>query len=127
MRRGLLLIAVLGTALGSGWVAAQTAPTGSPSTPPAKAEDKAATGPGTTGPGAGRGMQRPRMVGRGPMGEGMGMGGMCPLMVGPGTKVEVKKLPKGVTITLTNDNADTVLRLQKMAEAMRLMHEAHAP
>jgi hypothetical protein len=48
-------------------------------------------------------------------------------MVGPGTKVEVKKLPKGVTITLTNDNADTVLRLQKMAEAMRLMHEAHAP
>ena len=44
------------------------------------------------------------------------MGGeICPMMMGgAGTKVEVKKL-------------DKVVRLPKMAEAMRLMHEATAP
>ena len=56
----------------------------------------------------------------------MGMGGMCPMMVGSDTKVEVKNLPRGVTITLTNDKPDLVARLQKAAEGMRLMHEAHA-
>jgi hypothetical protein len=56
-------------------------------------------------------------------------GGMCPMMDGSmmggaKTKVEVKKIDKGVTITLTSLDAATVIRLQKMAEAMRLMHEA---
>jgi hypothetical protein len=43
---------------------------------------------------------------------------------GANTKVDVKKIDKGVTITLTSSDAATVTRLQKMAEAMRLMHEA---
>ena len=47
-------------------------------------------------------------------------------MMTASTKVEVKKIDKGVTITLTSPDAATVTRLQKMAEAMRLMHEAMA-
>ena len=43
------------------------------------------------------------------------------------TKVEVKNVDKGVTITLTSTDQAKVARLQKMAEAMRLMHEATAP
>ena len=39
----------------------------------------------------------------------------------------VKKIDKGVTITLTSSDAATTTRLQKMAEAMRLMHEANMP
>jgi hypothetical protein len=76
------------------------------------------------------------MMGGGMMGGGMmGMmgGGMCPMMGGGGmmmggakTKVDVKKIDKGVTITLTSPDAATVTRIQKMAEAMRLMHEAMA-
>ncbi len=78
-----------------------------------------------------------RMMGKGAMGGGAMMGGMmnmmgggmCPMMDGgmmggAKTKVEVKKIDKGVTITLTSLDAATVTRLQKMAEAMRLMHEA---
>jgi hypothetical protein len=119
MKRTLLTMAVVGSALVSGWVGAQT-PGGARSPPAAKAQAKDAAHAAP--------MARPRgKMGRGMHGEGMGMGGMCPLMAGPGTKVEVKNLPKGVTITLTNDDADTVARVQKMAEAMRLMHEAHAP
>jgi len=38
----------------------------------------------------------------------------------------VKKIDKGVSITLTSPNAATVRRIQKMAEAMRLMYEAMA-
>ena len=54
-------------------------------------------------------------------------GGMCgPMMGGAKTKVDVKKIEKGVTITLTSPDAATVARLQKTAEAMRLMHEATA-
>ena len=74
--------------------------------------------------------------GTGMMGGGMGMmGGMCPMMGGPmmggmmggaSTKVDVKKIDKGVTITMTSSDAATAARLQKMAEAMRLMHEAMA-
>lgn len=81
------------------------------------------------------------MMGKGSMSGGMGgpmMGGMmnmmggagmCPMMNGEmaggaNTKVDVKKIDKGVTITLTSADAATVTRLQKMAEAMRLMHEA---
>ena len=43
------------------------------------------------------------------------------------TKVDVKNVDKGVTITLTSTDPAQVARLQKMAEAMRLMHEANAP
>jgi hypothetical protein len=59
------------------------------------------------------------------MGGGMGMmGGGMGVMGGAKTKVDVKKIDKGVTITFTSTDAPTVARLQKMAEAMRLMHEA---
>jgi hypothetical protein len=63
-------------------------------------------------------------------GMGMhGMGGMCPMMMGGGadTKVDVKNVDKGVSITLTSTDPATATRLQKMAEAMRLMHEAMQP
>jgi len=63
------------------------------------------------------------MMGGGGM---MGMGGVG-MMGGPKTKVDVKKTDKGVTITLTAPDAAGAARLQKMAEAMRLMHEAMAP
>ena len=43
---------------------------------------------------------------------------------GAGTKVDVKKIDKGATITFTSSDPATVTRIQKMAEAMRLMHEA---
>jgi hypothetical protein len=49
------------------------------------------------------------------------------LMGGAKTKVDVKKIDKGVTITLTSPDAAIAARLQKMAEAMRLMHEAMTP
>jgi hypothetical protein len=70
-------------------------------------------------------------MGAGMMGGGMGagmMGGMCPMIMGgPGTKISVKNVDKGVTITLTSPDAATATRLQKMAEGMRLMHEAMTP
>ena len=77
----------------------------------------------------------PGAMGGGMMGNGMMGGGMCPMMSGGGmmgggmmggakTKVDVKKIDKGVTITFTSSDAATAARLQKMAEAMRLMHEA---
>lgn len=71
------------------------------------------------------------MMGGG-MGCGMMHGGMgaaaCPMCAaGANTKIDVKKLENGVTITLTSTDAATTTRLQKMAEAMRLMHEAAAP
>ena len=56
----------------------------------------------------------------------MGGMGFCPMMGGPDAKVEVKKLPKGVSITITSDDPRAVLRIQKMGEAMRLMHEAES-
>jgi len=59
------------------------------------------------------------------MGGGMGGGGMGPLM-GATTKIAVKNVDKGVTMTFTSDDAATVARLRKMAEGMRLMHEATA-
>jgi hypothetical protein len=52
---------------------------------------------------------------------GMGMG----MMGGPTTKVDVKKTDKGVTITLTAPDAASAARLQKIAETMRMMHEAN--
>jgi hypothetical protein len=67
------------------------------------------------------------MMGGGMMGGGM-MGGMGPMMMGgAGTKVLVKNVDKGVTITLTSPDAPMATRLQKMAEGMRLMHEAMNP
>jgi len=74
------------------------------------------------------------MMGGGNMGGGMMGGGMMghmmsgmgAMMGAPGTKVDVKKTDKGVTITLTAPDAAGATRLQKMAEAMRLMHEATA-
>jgi hypothetical protein len=73
----------------------------------------------------GEGMQG-GMMGGGMMGGGM-MGGMGQMMGGATTKVDVKKVDKGVTITMTSPDPATAARLQKMAEAMRLMHEATAP
>ena len=64
------------------------------------------------------------------MGMGMGMmgGGMGPMgMATADTKVDVKNIDKGVTITITSPDPARVARLQKMAEAMRLMHEANVP
>jgi hypothetical protein len=65
------------------------------------------------------------------MGGGMGMGmmggGMCPMMGAADTQIAVKNTEKGVTITYTSSDPAKVARLQKMAEAMRLMHEANTP
>jgi len=72
--------------------------------------------------------------GNGMMGGGMGggmcagmMGGMGHLMMGTGTKIAVKNVDKGVTLTLTSPDPAMATRLQKMAEGMRLMHEAMTP
>ena len=104
---------------GGGWVLADT-PAPPPKTPPAAAHEH---GAGPTGAGAEHGMMG---GGMGMMGGGMGMmgAGMCSVIGGAGTKVVVKNVDKGVTITLTSNDPATVTRLQKMAEAMRLMHEA---
>lgn len=42
-------------------------------------------------------------------------------------KIEVKNLDNGVTITFTSSDRATAARLQKMGQAMRLMHEAMSP
>ena len=49
------------------------------------------------------------------------------MMGSAATKIEVKKTDKGVVMTFTATDPATITRLQKMAEAMRLMHEATAP
>jgi len=72
-------------------------------------------GGGMMGGGMGGGMMGGGMMGGGMMGGGM---------MGAGTKVDVKKTEKGVTMTFTAPDAASAARLQKMAEAMRLMHEA---
>ena len=116
---------------GTGIVAAQSSPA-----PDSHANHHPAPVAGTDTPGNAPG----GMMGKGATGGGMGGpmmggmmnmmgGGMCPMMDGgmmggAKTKVDVKKIDKGVTITLTSSDAATVTRLQKMAEAMRLMHEA---
>jgi hypothetical protein len=106
---------------GSALVSAQTAPAPKSTKPPAAhvhgGEGDAST---PTCPMMGGGM--------GMMGGGMAMmgGGIGPMgMAGPGTKVDVKKIDKGVTITITATDPAQVTRVQKMAEAMRLMHEAN--
>jgi hypothetical protein len=55
-------------------------------------------------------------------------GGMLPaVMSGADSKVEVKKLENGVTLTITSADPAMAKRLQQMAEAMRLMNEAVRP
>jgi hypothetical protein len=112
------LMTTLGLALlGGGPVAAETAAPKPPAA--AKTDEHAAHHPDKAAPGAGKGA--------GMMGEGMnGMMGMCPAMMGGDAKFEVKNLAKGVTITMTSEDAKEVAKIQKMAEGMRLMHEAHA-
>lgn len=85
---------------------------------------------GTMPRGSGGPMGRGRMMGRGP-GRGMARGpgggggmGMCPMMLENAERVEVKNQPDGVTITITSSDEAEVKRIQKLAEAMRLMHEA---
>jgi hypothetical protein len=110
---------------GAAWVSAQTAPAPKPAKPPA-----AHTHSGSADTGTGMGTMCGGGMGMGMMGGGMGMmgGAMGPMgMAGADAKVEVKNIDKGVTITLTSSDATRVARIQKMAEAMRLMHEATAP
>jgi hypothetical protein len=149
MRRILLAMTLAGAMVGGGMAVAQApAPTAddhaahhpaakaTPATPTAPAKPApapAAKGGATKGDpmmGGGGGMMNGMcpMMGGGGMGNGMGNGmmggGMGPMMGGSATKVDVKKIDKGVTITMTSPDAATAARLQKMAEAMRLMHEA---
>ena len=88
---------------------------------------QSAMGGGMMGGDVGKGMC-PMMGGGGMQGSSGMMGGMGPtsMMGGATTKVDVKKVDKGVTITMTSPDPATAARLQKMAEAMRLMHEATA-
>jgi hypothetical protein len=129
------LIAILGAALmGGGLVVAQTSP------PQAKDEhaghhpEKAAA----EAPGKAKGPKRPASPegGMGMKGGGMGMmggdmgmmgGGMMCRGMAAGAKLAVTKLPNGVTMTFTSDDPKVTARLQKMAEGMRLMHEANEP
>ena len=68
------------------------------------------------------------MMGGGMAGGTMGGMPMGPMsMLGADARVEVKNVDKGVTITITSADPAKVKRLQKMAEAMRLMHEANMP
>lgn len=127
---------------GVGWAGAQTPTTGheghdhaaaakavaikgAPTTAPTGGTAKSAGGMGM-GMMGGSGMCS--MMGGAGMGGTGSMGGMGTMMNlgGPGTQVAVKNTDKGVTITLTATDPAKVVRLQKMAEAMRLMHEATA-
>ena len=102
-------------------------------------------GQGTMGQGTmGQGTMGQGTMGQGTMGQGMmGQGtpggnsgtaptagatgagtGTCSGMMGPGTTVKVAKVAKGVSFTMTGTDAKAVRRIQKMSEAMRLMHEA---
>jgi hypothetical protein len=125
MKRIVLTAAVLTAIAGGGFALAQ-APK---QTPPSQS----APGPGMMSGGNGYGMMGNGYGmmgggnGYGMMGGGMmGMmgGGMMGMMGGAATKIDVKKIDKGVTITMTSSDAPTAARLQKMWEAMRLMHEA---
>jgi hypothetical protein len=120
MKRVLLAATFLAVAVGGGWVAAETAP-------PAPKPPATAGAVHEHGGAPGGEMMCGKMMGGGGMGPMMG-GGMGPMMMGgAATKVAVKNVDKGVTITLTSADTATVVRLQKMAEAMRLMHEAMNP
>lgn len=122
MKRILLAATIMTAVAGGGWVAAQTVPAPKPGpATPARPQRGGGMGYGM-GPGMMGGGMGPGMMGGGMMGMG---GGMCSMMMGdPSLKLDVKKIDKGVTITMTSTDAATAARLQKMAEAMRLMHEA---
>jgi predicted lipid-binding transport protein (Tim44 family) len=110
MRRASLVSALVALLVGSGLAIAQT------TAPAAKAQ-----------PSMPAGHEHGEGMCAGMMGGGM-MGGMGPMMMGgPGTKIAVKNVEKGVTITLTSSDPAMATRLQKMAEGMRLMHEAMTP
>ena len=130
MKRLVLTAALMvGLGLGGGaWVAAETAPAPKAATPASAHNHAAGSAPGATSTGTMGGMGMGMMGGGMGMGMGMTGGGFCPMgMGGADTKVDVKNVEKGVTITITSPDAARVARLQKMAEAMRLMHEATAP
>jgi hypothetical protein len=95
----------------------------------ANSPTQAAPGPGMMGGGNGYGMMGNGYGMMGGGGYGMMGGGMMGMMGGgmmggASTKIDVKKIEKGVTITMTSSDPATAARLQKMWEAMRLMHEA---
>jgi hypothetical protein len=71
------------------------------------------------------GMHGPPMMDhpRGPMPPPPPPPMLGPPLLSPDVKVEVAKTAKGVTITLTSEDARSVSRIQKMAEIMRLTHE----
>ena len=117
MRRASLVSVFVALLVGSGLAIGQTtAPAPKPQTAmPAGHEHGDGMCAGMMGGGMGGGMM------------GAGMGGMGHLMMGPGTKMAVKNVEKGVTITLTSPDPAVATRLQKMAEGMRLMHEAMTP
>lgn len=107
MKRAILILTIASIGFGGTWAAAQTA-TDASKPKAAKAAPRATA------------MGNNQMMGR----NGMGGGMMGPMMMGMGTHLEITNVAKGVTITMTNDDPMTAARLQKMAEAMRLMHEA---
>ncbi len=96
-----------------------------PSAPAANASSYPCMHGGMMGMMGQRGMGR--MQGMTGMQQGMldmrqRMMSMCPIMA-PNTNVEVKSIDKGVTITITSNDAKTARRIQLTAEMMRLMHE----
>ena len=120
MRRVLIGSVMMAVLAGAGWALAETPAPAKPATMPSHEAGAC--------PMMGGGMMGGGMMGGGMMGGGMMGGGMGPMMMGgPGTKVAVKNVDKGVTITMTSNDPAAVVRLQKMAEAMRLMHEAMTP
>lgn len=123
MKRISLLAVLLAALTTGGPTSAQTA---APAPVPTLGQEPQGAGPMGPGRMQGRGMGGPGMMGRG-MGGGMGMGmgmGMCPMMTDAAEHVTVKNTDDGATITLTSSDPAAVKRIQKMAEAMRLMHEA---
>jgi hypothetical protein len=88
----------------------------------------AAPAPAPTLAPAAKGMGQGKMMGQGVRGRGMmggrGMGGGMCGMANAAEHVEVENLADGVKITLRSTDPASVKRMQKMAEAMRLMHEA---
>jgi hypothetical protein len=110
MRHASLLSVALAVVIGGGLAIAQT------SAPAAKAQTSMPAGH-EHGDGMCAGVMSGGMI-----------GGMGPMMMGgAGTKISVKNVDKGVAITLTSADAAMATRLQKMAEGMRLMHEAMNP
>jgi len=135
MKRTVLTTALLvGIGIGGGALVAAETPPAPKAAAPAPAHNHGAgsapgaMGTGTMGGGMGMGSMGTTGGGMGMGSMGMMSGGFCPMgLGGPDTKVEVKNIDKGVTITVTSTDKARVARLQKMAEAMRLMHEATAP